>query len=97
MKDSDYKNLFITTGKVLNDPFKIANKRVLEFDILYKDKIKYRINVSMDKFELASFVHTDVKKDMFVDVAGKLRFISATVDYPAHIIIHIDKLKIIFE
>lgn len=91
----EYKNSFTTTGKVITDPVKIHDKNFLEFKILYKEKTIYKIFVLIDDFDLATYVHTQVKKDCYIDVTGKLQLISATMNYSAYILIYADQVKII--
>ena len=88
MEDKEYKNSFTVTGKVITDPILPHNKNIVELDILYKEKIKYKVHVSLKKFEMAKFVNDHITKDMYIDVAGKIQQIPATVDYQSYILIH---------
>lgn len=91
----EYKNSFTITGKVITEPTKLLDRNVIEFKILYKEKIKYKIFVSIDhNYDLAIYAHTQVKKDCFIDVTGKLQMIPATINYPTYILIHAENIEI---
>jgi hypothetical protein len=91
-----HKNSFTVTGQVITDPVKLQDRNVLEFKIIYKEKIKYKIFVSIDQhYDLALFAHTEIKKDTYIDVTGKLQLIPATANYPAYILIHAESIEIV--
>ena len=87
-----YENEFKTTGKVLSEPIKLLTKNVMEFDILYKEKVKYTVNVSGKKEDLMVFLNS-IKVGDFINISGKLQLINATPDYIAYILIHAETIS----